>query len=145
MCTGASSGIGRQLAIDMTKAGATVIISARRTDLLNEVANEASKYGEKPTVINCDMLNHESQKNAYKSVKKSFGTIDVLILAAGRGQRGLAIETPLSIHEDLMKLNYFSFISLTNLLLPDMIERKSGHVSISLSLTNHRYNLYRCI
>ena len=42
---GASSGIGRQLVIDMTKAGATVIVSARRVDLLNDVANEACKYG----------------------------------------------------------------------------------------------------
>ena len=97
---------------------------------------------QKPTVVNCDMLNHESQKNAYKSVKQLFGTIDVLILAAGRGQRGLATETPLNIHEELMQLNYFSFISLTNLLLPDMMESKGGHVSTRLSHTNHCCTLY---
>ena len=125
---GGSSGIGRQLALDLVKAGAIVIISARRKEMLEKVAIEASRLGIEPTVLTCDVLDIESQKKAYDFIIQKFSYIDVVVLLAGRGQRALAVETPVNVHQELMQLNYISIVSLTNIVLPSMITRKSGHV-----------------
>ena len=126
---GASSGIGASLAVDFTKGGAQVILSARRLNLLKEVANECSKYGLPPVVVEIDMLDESSQQEAYDKVIKKYGHLDIIVLNAGRGQRSLAVDTSLRDTVAMMELNYFSFVSLTNMVLPDMISRKSGHVS----------------
>ena len=93
---GASSGIGSELTMNMVKSGATVVISARRADLLHDVASKASKYGIKPIVIPCDMLDLESQKKAYVSVKQLCHEIDIIILA------GIILMQLFSLHNEAL-------------------------------------------
>lgn len=126
--TGASSGIGAQLAVDMVAAGATVVISARRIDKLEAVAEQCAKVGNRPAVLPIDVTDHASQADAAASVLETYGKVDVLVLNAGLSQRSLAAETPLEVTRQLMELNFMSSVALSNEVLPSMMKRKSGQV-----------------
>lgn len=132
---GASSGIGASLSVDFAKAGANVIISARRESMLELVANNCSAVGRKPDIIPLDILDVTSQVNAYKAIKEKYGHVDILVLNAGRSQRSLAVDTTIETSRELFDLNFFSFLSLTDIVLPDMIARKSGQLVVVSSLS----------
>ena len=128
---GASSGIGASLAIDMAKAGAKLILSARRIDRLNEVGlNCSSHHGITPMILPFDILDHTNHENIYRQIIKDHGKVDVLVLNSGRSQRSLAIETPISTAREMFELNFFSFVSLTGHVLPAMVEARNGHVRL---------------
>lgn len=133
--TGASSGIGAALAEDMVKAGATVIISARREEMLNSVADSCAKFGERPYVLPLDMTDFEAHTAAFENVIQKFGHVDSLVLNAGASHRSTAMSTPLQVTKDLMQLNFMSFVSLTKVVLPSMIERKQGQITVTSSLS----------
>lgn len=126
---GASSGIGAALAADMVKGGATVIISARRVNQLNEVADKCSKFGKRPVVIEMDMTNEDSIQKAYDQVISKFGRVDSLVLNAGQSQRIVALDTPIDVTKKIMQLNFLSYVSLTKLVVPSMVSRNQGQVS----------------
>ena len=92
--TGASSGIGAALAKDMAKAGATVILSARRVDQLEKISQQCKNMQPKgsmePLILPLDVTDFDAQKKAVDIVLKKFGKIDSLVLNAGRSQRNTA-------------------------------------------------------
>jgi len=134
--TGASSGIGASYAEQMIKAGATVIISARRLHELEKVAkNCEDKYNKQPYILPLDVTDFDAIDIAYQKVIELYGHIDILVLNAGVSQRLVAVDTPLKITEDLMKLNFISYVALTKLVLPSMITRKQGQIVILSSLS----------
>jgi len=132
--TGASSGIGEELAHQFVQNGATVILSARREAELERVkqdivqTNQAA--GESIHLVPMDMANAQSIDDAAKHVLKEFGPVDYLINNAGISQRILAIDTDMATNEQIMNVNYFGPVRLTKALLPSMMERKSGLVSV---------------
>ena len=128
---GASSGIGANLAIDLAKSGAKLAISARRTDMLSAVASNCTAYGSTPKVVKLDLLDSASHQVAYDEVIKEFGHIDYVVLNAGRTQRSLALYTPIDVTKDVFALNFFSFVELTRIVLPEMIKSNKGQVSSS--------------
>jgi len=134
---GASSGIGAFLAVDFAKAGAKVIISARRESMLELVAANCSavESSSKPDIIPLDILDSASQTQAYAKIKERHGHVDILVLNAGRSQRSLAVDTTMETARQLFDLNFFSFLSLQSLVLPDMIARKSGQLVVVSSLS----------
>jgi hypothetical protein len=138
---GASSGIGASLAENMVRAGALVIISARRMSQLEDVANFCGQFGTRPFVLEMDMTSLESQEQAFKIVMDKFGRIDSLVLNAGQSQRNVAVETSLEVTHQLMNLNFMSYVSLTKLVVPAMIARRQGQVTQSCdhfeSLSHH--------
>jgi short-subunit dehydrogenase len=128
---GASSGIGAQAAVDFAKDGAKVIVSARREDKLNEVSAKCvAAGGEKAFILPLDMTDLSSHKQAFEQVKAKYGHVDILLLNAGVGLRTTANLTDFATTEELFKLNFFSFISMTKEVLPSMISRKSGKVTV---------------
>jgi len=133
--TGASSGIGASLAEDMVRAGAKVVISARRVSQLEGVAEKCASLGEKPYVLPLDVTDYDAQQAAFDEVVQKFGRVDSLVLNAGMSQRNTAVNTELTVTEDLMNLNFMSFVSLTKIVLPSMLERKDGQLVIMSSLS----------
>ena len=138
--TGASSGIGAALALDLVAGGAKVIISARRQEQLLAVQKEASvKF---PTskgfhaieVIPLDVLDLDAQSAAVEAVLSAHGRIDSLVLNAGRTQRALAVDFPLKDTRDIFELNFFSYVSLTKLVLPSMQKQKQGKLVVMSSV-----------
>lgn len=133
--TGASSGIGAQLAKDYTAAGAQVVISARRVDALEAVARDCALVGSAPMVVPLDVMDMEAQQEAYAKVIEQLGRVDVLVLNAGRSQRSLGLETEIEDTRSIMELNVMSPIALSRIVAPSMVERGSGDIIVVSSVT----------
>ncbi len=127
--TGASSGIGEALAINYSKKGAKVILSARREDELNRVAKECP--GETYCQV-LDLSKTDEFENIVTLIINQFKKIDILINNGGISQRSEAYKTSLDVDRRLMEVNYFGTVALTKAVLPFMQKQKSGHfVAIS--------------
>jgi NAD(P)-dependent dehydrogenase (short-subunit alcohol dehydrogenase family) len=86
--TGASSGIGRCLALEFAKQGANVAVSARRVERLTEVVKEIEQLGRKAVAVPCDVTDEQAVKAAVEQVVQSLGKMDVAIANAGLGISG---------------------------------------------------------
>lgn len=122
--TGASSGIGRQMAIDLDLRGFDTILVARRGDRLNKLASELRHNAE---VFECDLSKKEELYRLYDAFK---GREDILVLVnnAGFGQVGFFDETPLDRELDMIDTNVVSVHVLTKLFLRDFIARDKGYI-----------------
>lgn len=81
--TGASSGLGKQMAKAFAEQGASLVLIARRADKLEEIKNELEKKGTKCIAIKCDVTNTKNIVNAAKLTEKTFGKVDILVNCAG--------------------------------------------------------------
>ena len=132
--TGASSGIGKALAIEWATYQTNLILSGRNIDKLNEVKITCEERGATCLVIPIDLTDPESILIAAKKVKASLSTIDILVNNGGISQRSLAIDTPVSVDRTIMETNFFGAIALTKEVLPLMKQNKSGHIVVISSM-----------
>lgn len=86
--TGASSGIGREMALQFARQGAQVAVSARREERLNELVEEIEKIGSRAVAIPCDVSKEVDVENAVKKIISEFGKLDIAIANAGFGVGG---------------------------------------------------------
>ena len=124
--TGASSGIGKALALELSKKGAKLIISSRREQQLLEVQKECTN----PDLVKIIPLDLEDYKNLESKATEAisaFGGLDILVNNGGISQRSLASETTIDVDERLMAINYLGSVALTKAVLPHFIEKKKGH------------------
>ena len=128
LITGASSGIGRCLAIDFAKLGAVVIGCGRSKQRLDGTLNEIRSSGGKATMITCDVGSREHAESTVAKVLEQFGRVDILINNAGIGMRQPFTETPIETIEEIMRTNYLGMVYCTHTVLPSMIGRRSGHI-----------------
>lgn len=129
--TGASSGIGKALAIALSKKDAKLILSSRRKEELELVKNEC-KNPDLVKIITLDLENFENLKPKADEAIAAFGNIDVLINNGGISQRSLAKDTSIAVDKRIMDINYLGTVALTKAVLPHFIENKNGHfVAIS--------------
>jgi short-subunit dehydrogenase len=131
--TGASSGIGEALALELAAKGALLVLSARREEVLQKVRSACTR-AEEHLVLPLDMLRPAMYEAAVQKVLDCFGRVDILVHCAGLSQRGTAIETQLSVDRQIMELNYFGPVALTKQVLPSMLQRKTGHIVVISSL-----------
>jgi dehydrogenase/reductase SDR family protein 7B len=124
--TGASSGIGEEIAIQAARKGAKVILSARNKEKLSEVLNKLPSK-EQHLVLPLD-LEHCEVQTLVQQVLATYGRIDLLVNNGGVSQRSLVIDTDIEIDRKIMEINYFGTIALTKAVLPIMIHQKSGHI-----------------
>lgn len=131
--TGASSGIGKSLALHMGGRGARLILSSRNAERLKEVRN-ALPHPEKAAILPMDLESWtEFPRLATKAIQL-FGHVDVLVNNAGLSQRSLIADTGMEVYEKLMKVNYLGTVALSRALLPHFTERKTGHFAVVTSL-----------
>lgn len=90
--TGASSGLGTQMAEGFAKQGATLVLMARRVEKLEKIAAELEALGSKVYPIRCDVTNVEDVNNAAKIVEEKLGRVDVLINCAGSAKNNGVLE-----------------------------------------------------
>ncbi len=126
LVTGASSGIGRVLALRLSKAGARVALVARREVELETLASEIRESGGEVLVLPCDVAESEQASEASKRALEAFGTVDILVNNAGYGGQSNFLDWDLEDMERMMRVNYFGALYFTKALLPQMVERKSG-------------------
>lgn len=86
--TGASSGIGKSMAHEWARLGYKVALSSRRKELLDKVADEISRSGDKTLVIPCDIMEETSIENAVQQIITTWGRLDVVVANAGFGVFG---------------------------------------------------------
>jgi len=131
---GASSGIGKALAIEFSKQKCKIVVSSRNEKELNIVKTECENNGSECIVIPLDLTQIDTFENKTKQVIEKFHFIDVLIVNGGISQRSLIIETPLEIDRKIMEVNYFGNISITKTVLPYMQKQKSGQIATISSI-----------
>lgn len=131
--TGASAGIGEQLAIHLSSMGAVLVLSARRKDELERVRNLCANK-EKVFIEPLDLAEEKSVRNAYSEVIQKVGAIDMLFNNGGISQRSTVLDTPLELERKMFEINFFSNVLLSKLVAGPMYERKSGHIVITSSL-----------
>lgn len=130
LITGASSGIGKDMAFEFAGRGYDLILVARSIDRLKEVKNEIiKKYGKcNVEIMKCDVSDIESVKNLYNDIQKEFGNIDVLVNNAGFGDCGKFYETDLEKDISMINTNILGLHVLTKLFLRDMVKANSGYI-----------------
>lgn len=133
--TGASSGIGRALAVQVGAAGATVVLVARRADALETVAGEVRAAGGTADVRPTDLSDPANATTLAGAVLADHGRADVLVNNAARSIMRLVEDSTERLHdyERLIRLNYLSPVALTLGLVPSMREQGRGHVVNVLS------------
>lgn len=128
LITGASSGIGRSLAYSFARRGARVILVARRADRLEAVRREIEPYTSDVLVIPADVTDDEQLQAVVRQAVDTFGRIDVLVNDAGMSQAGPLQDLDPQRIERLLRLNLWTVIRLTQLVLPIMLQQSSGYI-----------------
>lgn len=128
LITGASSGIGKQTAIEFAKLGAKIILVARRKEKLDALANELEKLNVPTLVCRCDVSNKEQVKEMAKTVLEKFDSVDVLVNNAGFAIYGSVKDLTIGEIESQMETNYFGMVYCIKNFLPAMLKEKSGHI-----------------
>jgi short-subunit dehydrogenase len=126
LVTGASSGIGRLLALRMAERGARLALVARRGDELERLAEEIRSAGGEAEAIPCDVAELEQVESAVTRALERFGAVDVLVNNAGYGHHRTFVEWDLADMERMMRVNYLGTLYFTKLLLPQMLARQRG-------------------
>lgn len=124
--TGASSGIGEQLALQASQSGAQLILSARRENELERV-RAACAHPDQCAVLPMDLADFDA-KSARERAEAFFGPVDILVNNAGVSQRSLIADTQMSVYRRILELDFFAVVALTKAVLPGMVARGSGHV-----------------
>lgn len=125
--TGASSGIGRALALAFSIQGANLILSARNEEKLQEVKKE-SQNPSQVEVLPLDLASYKTFKEKTNTALDFFDGIDILINSGGISQRALAKDTDLAVDKTIFEINYFGSIGLSKALLAHFINKKSGQI-----------------
>lgn len=131
--TGASSGIGKALALAYSAEGCTVVLSSRRAEAL-EAVRQACAHPEKAVVLPLDLTDPASIAEASRQVTARFGAVGLLVLNGGISQRSLIRETPIDIDRRLMETDYFGAVQLAKAMLPGMLGRGGGHFAVISSI-----------
>lgn len=134
--TGASSGIGEALAVELFKAGATIILTARNEKKLNEVKGKLDDIEQgRCHVVVCDVTKQKAIDQALEKVKQLVDRVDILVNNAGVSQRSDVLETEIAVYRELLEVNFFSAVAVTKGLLPWMISRGGGQIVVISSIT----------
>ena len=140
--TGASSGIGKALAIELSKIDCKLILSSRREAALLAVKNEClnSKNIE---ILPFDLADYLNMKPITDKAISLFEKVDILINNGGISQRSLIIDTDISVDKKLIDVDYLGNVALSKAILPHFITNKAGHFVIVTSLMGKFGSPYR--
>ena len=129
LITGASRGIGRSIANRLAKHGMNLVLAARTPATLHATVNEIkSQYGVDVFGIPTDVGSLADLKNLADKANSHFGKIDILVNVAGVSSQHPFHEQPIEEMEMLAHVNYLGYVRLIRLVIPQMVQRKSGHI-----------------
>jgi uncharacterized protein len=134
LVTGASSGLGRLLALRFAGAGARVALVALPGPELDAVGQEIARMGAEGLVLPCDVAARDQVFAAAERALHHFGGVDVLVNNAGYGHHRSFLEWSLDDMERLFRVNFFGTLYWTKTLLPQMVERREGWIVFMASV-----------
>lgn len=133
--TGASSGIGEATAKALVKAGAKVVLSARREERLERIATE---LGEKAAYVKSDVTRLEDMQALVRLAKERFGRVDALFANAGVMPGGNMSEGKLGDWMAMVDINIKGVLNAMAAVLPEFLAQKSGHIVVTSSAAGTR-------
>lgn len=132
--TGASTGIGREIANEFSKAGYIVVVTGRRKSRLVQIASEIKFAGREATAFVCNMLSERSIIGTAKRIREKYGRIDCLINNAGVTTFKTFLETKSFDFDNVINTNLRGTFLAIKYVLPQMIKNKGGHIINILSV-----------
>jgi NAD(P)-dependent dehydrogenase (short-subunit alcohol dehydrogenase family) len=133
---GGTSGIGRAIAIGLADAGADVVPTGRRANLVDEVARDVETRGRRSLVITADVSDTASIRTLAEVVIEKFGKVDILVNAAGRTVRRPTLDVTDAEWEGIMDTNLTGMLRACRAFGGHMIERQYGRIINIGSLTS---------
>jgi short-subunit dehydrogenase len=134
--TGASTGIGLEMALGAARSGARLHLFSSRMDVLEEAAHTCTHAGAAAVHFEAvDLSDITATVLAAEGALEISGPPDYLILNAGVSQRSLAAETDLSVTGRVMNLNFFGAVAVARTVLPAMVAKGGGHIGVTTSFT----------
>ena len=134
LITGASSGIGRASAMALAGEGASLVLTARRKERLDELVSQVKEVGGKATFVVGDAREEAVAQQAVAAVKDTFGSLDILINNVGVGNYKNLIDTSAEEYDEMMDSNMRSTFLFTRYVVPLMIEQGSGTILLISSM-----------
>jgi short-subunit dehydrogenase len=131
--TGASSGIGRAIALELAGQGADLVITARREDRLCELSRKIAAAGGRVATVVGDITDPEIRQEAIDVVQTHYGGLDVLVNNAGIGALGLFEHADAGRVRRIMEVNFFALVEMTRLAIPLL---KQGHNPIVVNVSS---------
>jgi NAD(P)-dependent dehydrogenase (short-subunit alcohol dehydrogenase family) len=126
--TGSSGGIGKAVAIALSKEGADIVLASRNMENMEAVKKEIEKLGRKAIAIKCDVSKDNDVIDMKDKAIAFFGNIDILINNAAVGIRGLLEDVSLDDWRYIIETNLMGYIRNVMAFLPHFIERGSGYI-----------------
>ena len=126
--TGASSGIGAALAVQLSREGAAVILAARRKERIEKLAGEISGGGFTALPVQADVTRRPDAEMLLRTAIERYGRLDILVNNAGRGHFASVEETTDEMIRSMFELNVYSLWYTTRPALVQMKKQGSGHI-----------------
>jgi short-subunit dehydrogenase len=122
LVTGASSGIGRALALELARHGADLILLARRGDRLAEVADQIRRLGRRAEIVVGDVTDPAARLQAIQTAQEKFGGLDLLVNNAGVAAHGRFVSAQADRMRPIMEVNFFAPAELIREAMPLLLE-----------------------
>jgi NAD(P)-dependent dehydrogenase (short-subunit alcohol dehydrogenase family) len=135
---GGSSGIGKTIALGLAQAGANVVASARRIELVNAVADEIERLGRRSLRVGSDVGDRQSLEKLLAACLDAFGKVDILLNAAGITKRAPTLDFPEADWEKIMEVNLTGSFRSCQVFGRHMIERQYGRIVNIASMATFR-------
>ena len=126
--TGASRGIGAELAEGLARKGVNLALAARSKDDLEQVAERARAFGVKAIAVPTDISNRAELEELVRRTTEELGPVDLLVNNAGLEIAGYSDKLDPDYIDQVVQVNLTSLIQLSRIVLPDMMERRRGHI-----------------
>jgi dehydrogenase/reductase SDR family member 7B len=131
--TGASSGIGEALVCELSKLGASIILSSRNTGKLEEIRKRCADP-EKHMVLKLDLEDNQSFTELLNDVLDRYSTIDILINCGAVSQKALSFRTDAETERKIMEVNYWGTVNLSKCVLSHMLQNRWGMIVVFSSV-----------
>jgi short-subunit dehydrogenase len=138
LVTGASSGLGRQIAIRLAARGETIVAVARRREPLEALIREIEAGGGRARAIPCDVTDRQQVASAVAAVEAVDGPIERLVSCTGGGKRTTVDDFRAAQLEQMLTLNVMGTANCLEAVLPGMLRRRRGHIVAISSLAAAR-------
>lgn len=135
LITGASSGIGKSIALEAAKKGYRLVLVARDLEKLEKVADDCRKWCKEPVYFGkMDLRNPQEIKKMVAEIYKEAGNIDILVNNAGFGLTDYFLNADLNKAEEMFQVNVFGLMHLTQEVALRMTQQKKGHIFMIASM-----------
>jgi short-subunit dehydrogenase len=131
--TGASSGIGCEIAVELARQGVQVVVVARREDRLQTLVERITKQGGHAEMVVGDITDPQTRKLAIETAQQKFGGLDILVNNAGVGASGLFETADPDRVRRIMEVNFFALVEMTRIALPLL---KNGKTPIIVNVSS---------